>query len=170
MKKSLKIVLFCVTAFMLVGCDRVTKELAKEHLKNKASVSYLHQTVKLIYAENTGAAYNLGDALSKTSSFWLLSILPLAVLSALFIYVIKKAARLDVVKVFCFALIFAGGVGNIIDRIAFDRHVTDFMHISLFGFNTAIFNFADVYITIGTIVLLLVPLLKRKPGNNEMSI
>lgn len=34
---------------------------------------------------------------------------------------------MPLLKMFLIALIFAGGVGNITDRILFDRHVTDFM-------------------------------------------
>lgn len=139
---------------MFVGCDRITKDLAKEHLKNQVPVSYFNNSFRLIYAENTGAAYNLGDHLSKPVSFWLLSMLPLGVLCVLFAYVIRKSGEMKVLKLFAFALIFAGGIGNIIDRILFDRHVTDFMHISLPGLSTAIFNFADVYITLGAILFL----------------
>ena len=154
MKGWIKILLFCATVFVFTGCDRITKDLAKEHLKNKASVSWFNNSLKLIYAENTGAAYNLGEHLSKSVSFWLLSVLPLGVLCVLFAYAIKKSGEMRIVKLFSFALIIAGGIGNIIDRVLFDRHVTDFMHISLLGFSTAIFNFADVYITFGAILLL----------------
>jgi len=154
MKRWIKILLFCSTAFVFVGCDHITKELAKEHLKNKASVSWFNNSLKLIYAENTGAAYNLGEHLSKSMSFWLLSILPLCVLCMLFVYAIRKSGEMKVLKLFAFALIIAGGIGNIIDRMLFDRHVTDFMHISLLGLNTAIFNFADVYITLGALLFL----------------
>jgi signal peptidase II len=67
-------------------------------------------------------------------------------------------------KMGCLALIFAGGVGNIIDRIFFDRHVSDFMNIGILRVRTAIFNFADVYITIGVIAFLL--LYRDQPSEN----
>jgi len=156
MKRWLKICLFCTSTLALVSWDRATKDLAKEHLKDKAAVSYLHDFVRLQYAENTGAALNLGDSLSKTNSFWLLSVLPLVVLLIVFIYVLKKSNEMSFLKIFSFALIFAGGLGNIIDRIAFDRHVTDFMIIGFKNIHTGIFNFADVCVTIGAIALILV--------------
>jgi len=46
-------------------------------------------------------------------------------------------------------LIFAGGIGNILDRLLFDRHVTDFMNIGLPILRSGIFNFADLWITAG---------------------
>ena len=156
MKRWLKICLFCTSTLALVSWDRATKDLAKEHLKDKAAVSYLHDFVRLQYAENTGAALNLGDSLSKTNSFWLLSVLPLVVLLIVFIYVLKKSNEMSFLKIFSFALIFAGGLGNIIDRIAFDRHVTDFMIIGFKNIHTGIFNFADVCVTIGAIALFMV--------------
>ena len=50
---------------------------------------------------------------------------------------------------FPFAFIFSGGIGNIIDRIMFDRHVVDFMNLGVNNLRTGIFNFADVYVTTG---------------------
>ena len=155
MKTWLKITLFCISAFVLIGCDRVTKDLAKKHLINKAPASYIHNTVKLVYAENTGAAMGLGDELPKAESFWLLSILPLAFLLGTAAYTIRYSKEMHFRKIFSYALIISGGLGNIIDRIVYDRHVTDFMIISIYNIHTGIFNFADVCVTAGAIGLLI---------------
>lgn len=98
---------------------------------------------------------NLGDSLSKTVSFWLLSILPLILLLILFFYVIYNSNQISALKMFAFALVFAGGIGNIIDRLMFDRHVADFMNIGFNNIRTGIFNFADVCVTTGALFLLL---------------
>jgi len=160
MKKWTKILLFCLGSLSLISWDRASKDLAKEHLKHQAPVSYFHDTFRLEYVENTGAAMSMGDQLSKTTSFWLLSILPLAVLVGAFVYTISKAKELSFAKMLAIALIFAGGAGNIIDRLLYDRHVTDFMNLGINHARTAIFNFADVYIIIG--VLLLVVFLRGR--------
>jgi signal peptidase II len=155
MKKQLKILLFCFSSLMFISWDRATKDLAKEHLMNKEPVSYFHNTVRLEYVENTGAAMNLGDDLSKPMSFWLLSIVPLIILSVLFIYTINRSKELSISRIMSFALIFSGGTGNIIDRLMYDRHVTDFMNIGFKNIRTGIFNFADVCVTAGVICLAL---------------
>jgi signal peptidase II len=49
----------------------------------------------------------------------------------------------------------AGGLGNIIDRLRFDRHVTDFMNLGIGSVRTGIFNFADLYVTFAAIGFLL---------------
>ena len=153
MKSWLKIGLFCTVCLAFIGCDRVTKDQARERLPYNETLSYFHDFVRLEYVENTGAALNLGDQLSRTASFWLLSILPLTFLLGLFAYTVRKSKEMSLPKMMALALIFAGGVGNIIDRLLFDRHVTDFLNIGVPGLRTAIFNFADLYITVGVIVL-----------------
>ncbi|MBW4889804.1 signal peptidase II [Mucilaginibacter sp. HMF5004] len=155
MQFRFKIILFCLVSVVFIGCDRYTKELAKTHLMNHPDISYFHNTIRLEYAENTGAALSLGDSLPKAISFWALSIMPLALMVALLVYTIRKANELNRAKVICLALIFAGGMGNLIDRIFFDRHVTDFMNIGIQNLRTGIFNVADVCITVGAIGMML---------------
>jgi signal peptidase II len=118
-------------------------------------ISYFHNTFRLEYVENTGAALSLGDTLSKPVSFWLLSIIPLVFLLLLFAYAIRKMRELSTLQLLSFSMIVAGGLGNIIDRILFDRHVSDFMNIGISNLRTGIFNFADVCVTAGVIGLLL---------------
>lgn len=155
MKNWVKVLLFCITSLVFIGCDRITKDLAKQHLMYRDPISYFHNTVRLEYVENTGAALSLGDQLSKPLSFWLLSIIPLIFLAILFIYAIRKVAELKPLKMLSLSLIIAGGVGNIIDRILFDRHVTDFMNIGIHNLRTGIFNFADVCVSAGVIMFLI---------------
>lgn len=151
MKTYFKIFLFCFSTLLLIGCDRATKDMAKEQLRDKQPLTYFHDTVRLEYVENTGAAMSLGDGLSKRMSFWLLSILPLLFLLILSVYVVKKFNRMSHGTLFFCSLLLAGGLGNILDRIQFDRHVTDFMNLGFRNFRTGIFNFADVYVTVGVI-------------------
>lgn len=146
--------LFCITCFAFISCDRITKDMAKKQLKDKAPITYLHDTIRLEYVENTGAAMSLGDDLPAKASFWLLRILPLAFLLGLFTYTLSNVQKMNPVKVFLLALLFSGGMGNIIDRILFNRHVTDFMNLGFYNIRTGIFNVADICITAGAIGLL----------------
>ncbi|MEO8886172.1 MAG: signal peptidase II [Mucilaginibacter sp.] len=153
MNNRIKVLLFCLNCILFIGCDRVTKVIAKDHLIYGESISYLHDTFRLQYVENTGAALNLGDNLPKALSFWLLSIVPLGILVALFIYVITHLKKMNPLQVFSYSLIIAGGLGNIMDRILFDRHVTDFMNVGIYNLRTGIFNVADMGVTFGVIGL-----------------
>jgi signal peptidase II len=152
--KLLRIGLFCLFSLSLISWDKVSKELAKTHLRDRGVRSYLDDTVRLQYVENTGAAMSFADNLDPRLSFWLLGILPLAILLGLFTYVIVHVQEMRPARMVGFSLIFAGGMGNILDRLVFDRHVTDFMNLGIRNFRTGIFNFADLWITMGVISLL----------------
>jgi signal peptidase II len=155
MQKRIKIIVFTLTALVSIGCDRITKDLAKEHLKFEEPISYFHNIFRLEYVENTGAALSLGDNLPQPYNFILLSALPLLLMIALLVYIVYNIRSLDKLKLLSFALIFAGGTGNIIDRILYDRHVTDFMNMGFGNIRTGIFNVADICVTAGVIGMLL---------------
>jgi len=152
--KIWRIGLFCLLSLSLVSWDKVSKNLAKTHLRDQGVRSYLDDTFRLQYVENTGAAMSFADGLDPRLSFWLLGMLPLAILLGLFTYVILHVQEMRVARMVGFSLIFAGGIGNILDRLVFDRHVTDFMNLGFRSVRTGIFNFADLWITIGVISLL----------------
>ena len=61
------------------------------------------------------------------------------------------------------ALLLAGGVGNLIDRVSQNGMVTDFMNIGIGSLRTGIFNVADVAITFGGLALLV--LAYRSPSD-----
>ena len=168
MTNRIKILLFCLISVAFIGCDQATKELAKDHLRNKPERSYYHDTFRLMYVENTGAFLSLGDNWPKTVSFWVMSIAPLFLLTALFVYGVRKVTATSFSSGLPFVLIFSGGVGNIIDRLLYDRHVTDFMNVGIKNFRTGIFNFADLYVTAGVLTLLFFQF--RKPVANTASL
>ncbi len=155
MSRKSKIIIFLLCCIISIGADRITKNLAKEHLQDKGELSYFHDTFRLVYVENTGAALSLGDSLPPAASFWLLSMLPLAFLLVVVFYVYRHLDGMTPLRIFSIALIFSGGIGNIIDRVLYDRHVTDFMNMGIGSLRTGIFNVADVCVTAGVIGLLL---------------
>ncbi len=154
MKRNLKILLFCAIAFSFIGCDQLTKNLAKAHLMHKAPVSYLNDTFRLEYAENTGAFLSLGADWSDAMHFWFFTMIPVLLMGGLFCYALLKSKELNTRTICTLALLFAGGTGNLIDRILYDRHVADFMNLGFQEVRTGIFNFADVYITAGVLLML----------------
>ncbi|RYY35981.1 MAG: signal peptidase II [Sphingobacteriaceae bacterium] len=151
MTKKTRVLLFVITALCCISCDRVTKDLAKTHLKFEEPKSYLNNFFRLEYAENTGAALSLGDDLPQPYSFILLSLLPIIFMIGLTIYVLYNIRTFNKLMLFSLSLIIAGGLGNIIDRVLYDRHVTDFMNMGIGNIRTGIFNVADICVTAGVI-------------------
>ena len=146
-----RIFLICALSLSLISWDQVSKDYAREHLRNKAPRAFVHDSFRLEYVENTGAAMSFADDLPPRLSFWLLGIVPLAVLMGLFGYMMMRARTLSKPKLIALSLIFAGGMGNILDRLLFDRHVSDFMNVGVSSVRSGIFNFADMWIFFGAI-------------------
>lgn len=159
-------VMICMSV-VLIGCDQATKKLAKVHLSGKAPISYLQNTVRLVYVENTGAFLSMGDNWSPTTSFWVFTVFPLVMLAGLFVVIVKKRAKLSLQELAALLLIFCGGIGNFIDRVLYDRHVTDFLNVGIASLRTGIFNVADMYVTAGAIIILIHSFKKRGSGINQ---
>jgi len=162
-----KIILFFVTACLGVGLDQFTKELAKKYLMNQPPKSYLWNTIRLEYVENTGAFLSLGSDLPQSVSFWVFTVIPIIFLGVLVYFAIKQINELPLWAFLAFSLIFAGGVGNIIDRILYDRHVTDFLNFGIGSLRTGILNVADMYVTFGVFAIFFLYWQQQKSENGK---
>lgn len=125
---------------ILIIIDRVSKILAAKYLAGGGAVVVVPHLLGLRYLENTGMAFSLLSG--KTVFLAVVTALALIIM-AYFIF-IKKAGQ--PFEHFCFILIFAGGIGNLIDRV-FQGYVIDYFEFLFMDF--AIFNVADVYVCTG---------------------
>lgn len=141
--------MLCTT---FIGCDQATKGWARAYLDNREPLSFLNDTIRLIYVENTGAFMSWGAEWSKEMSFWVFTILPIALLGSFLWYVFKTWQKLTLLQALSFCMIFSGGIGNVIDRVVRHRHVTDFINLGFQDFRTGIFNIADLYVTCGVLL------------------
>jgi len=146
-----------------IGCDQVTKDIARKQLEYGYEVEVIGNYLILVKVENTGAFLGMGSEMNDTLKVILLNGLPLVVLLALMGYVFYKK-DLSIWLIVAIAFIVGGGIGNIIDRFLYGS-VTDFMHIDLVIARTGVFNMADVSVMVGTGMLLVDSL--RKPKVTE---
>jgi signal peptidase II len=135
-----------------IGCDRATKRLALEHLADRPGHRYLADTVRLQFVENRGGFLGLGAELperARTAVFGLgTGVLLLGVLAGSIRYRAHGTALAGV------ALLWAGGISNLFDRLA-RGSVVDFMNVGIGPVRTGIFNVADMAIMAGCALLLL---------------
>lgn len=150
-----KLLLFVLLVFGSVGCDRVTKDLAKTHLDGMGEFSYLNDTFRLVYVENPGAAMSLGADWNPNVKFWILSLLPMVVLGIVLGFVLKNINNLSLMHLTGLGLIIAGGAGNLLDRFFNNSLVPDFMNIGINSVRSGIFNVADISISVGIIITLI---------------
>jgi signal peptidase II len=106
----------------------------------------------LQYAENTGAFLSLGSSLPEHWRQLIFTIFVGVFLLGLLLYVLLSR-NLSGNHVTCLSLICGGGLSNLIDRIAYDGRVVDFLNVGIGPVRTGIFNVADMAITAGAIYL-----------------
>jgi len=129
-----------------IGCDRVTKRMAADFLGEAAPRSFMNDTVRFQYAENTGGFLGLGagwPAEARTAVFVVGNGL---LLIGAIVFAIRS--RWSGTALVGSALFVAGGASNLADRIA-RGSVVDFMILSLGPWRTGIFNVADMAIMLG---------------------
>jgi signal peptidase II len=140
-----------VLVLLTVGCDRVTKHLATTNLAGVSGFSYFGDTVRLQYAENTGAFLSLGENLPD----WLRTGVFVVGVGALLVTVAVLAVmyRWSGGLLFGAALMWAGGVSNLVDRVL-RGHVVDFINVGVGPVRSGIFNVADLSIMAGVALIL----------------
>lgn len=146
-------------------CDQATKLLAKRYLIAGETISFAADTVRLQYAKNTGAFLSLGSSLPDPWRHLVFTVLVALFLLGLLFYTLFNGALATNHALFL-SLICAGGISNLIDRIAFDGRVVDFLNIGIGPLRTGIFNVADMAITAGAALLTLDTLMqpREKPS------
>lgn len=102
--------------------------------------------VRFKLVHNTGMAWGMFS-----DSTLALGFLSLAVCAVLLIYLFVLAPRASVGEAVGIALVFAGGLGNAIDRFA-QGYVVDFIDLAFMDF--PVFNIADIGVTCGFVIFL----------------
>ena len=134
-----------------IGCDRVTKHIAATTLADAPGRAFLADTLRLEYAENTGAFLSLGADWPRpvrTAVFGVSNAVLLVVVA-----VVAVRGRWPRMALLGVALFVAGGASNLLDRVAYGM-VIDFMNVGVGSLRTGIFNVADVAIMLGAGILL----------------
>jgi signal peptidase II len=150
MRYSLRLLLSALVVSAFVGCDQATKALAREALASSPPVSLLGGAVRFQYAENPGAFLSLGAGLSPQWRFLLGVVFSGAALAALAVFILRSKS-LSAVQRMGLGLVVAGGLGNLVDRLANDGRVVDFVSLGIGSLRTGIFNVADMAITAGVV-------------------
>ena len=133
--------------FFLIFFDLFSKFLVKNKLELNQSIE-LNNFFDLVYVQNYGVSFGI---LSGLISHWFLILIGLFV-TLLVVYLMfisnKKSERL------AYFIIIIGAISNILDR-TINTYVVDFISIHYNELYWPAFNFADIYITIGIIMLII---------------
>lgn len=140
-----------------VGCDRVTKHIAVTTLAGRPGWSFLSDSVRFMYAENTGGFLGLGADLAPGARTAVFTIGTGVLLLGLVAFAIRSRCRGW--PLFGLALFATGGASNWIDR-AVRGTVVDFIVVGVGPIHTGIFNVADVAVMAGIAIFISVEIRK----------
>lgn len=133
----------------LVFVDQFSKGLINIFLNLNQSINIIPNFFSLTYVRNIGAAFSI-----LPGSRWFFIIISVIALNVINLYFVKNK-ELNKKKFIIFSLLQAGIIGNLIDRVLYG-YVIDFFDFTIFGFDFAIFNIADIFIVVSIILLILV--------------
>jgi signal peptidase II len=160
MNLKTRAIITIIVIIVCIGCDRLTKYIAKENLPRDKVISLLHDTIRLQYAENTGAFLSFGSNIPPKARFFIFTILVGIFLFGLLAFQLMSR-QITRSQVLTMALILGGGFGNLIDRIVHNGYVFDFLNVGIGRLRTGVFNFADMSITFGVLWFLFLAIKNR---------
>ena len=137
---------FSILAASIVGLDQLTKYLVVHKIPSGTDISAIPGVIDFTYVKNPGAAFSMFS-----EHTWLLSIISVVFCVGIAVYVIMKKPESKLLKT-ALTLVFAGALGNAIDRI-FVGSVVDFIETVFIDF--PVFNVADISVCIGATLLVI---------------
>ena len=157
MKKKSNIILVVILVSVLLGLDLLLKYLVSTYL---TTVNIINNFFSLTYVLNDGAAFSLF-----ASRTYLLILI--ALICLFFILYELKNNLDDRVLSIGYSLVLAGLLGNFLDRLM-DGYIIDYLSFKIFTYNFPIFNFADILIVVGIIVVIIKEILKERGKKYEV--
>jgi signal peptidase II len=145
------LLLISVTVFI---ADRLTKVLVSRHVQFGGAIPIIPHVLRISHWTNDGAAFSLfADSNSPYAVRWGLVSFTLLAAGAVMVAMVRMGSRFTPTTV-ALALIFAGALGNVHDRIAYGS-VVDFIEVHIFSYHFPDFNVADSSVVTGACLLLL---------------
>lgn len=132
--------------------DLITKRWALVALDGGVQGELLGGLVPLTLAFNKGAAF--GIRIGDDSRWFFIPVTLVALTLLTFLY--RQASNRDMLRLLSISLVVSGALGNLWDRVRWDRGVVDFIGpVDLGLWDFPIFNVADMAITTGACLLAL---------------
>jgi signal peptidase II len=150
---------------VVIFLDRLTKTWVSARIPLGGAIPLIPGVLRITHWTNEGAAFSLfADSASPHTVRW--ALIAFSFLAALVVLVVLvRLGERFTLTTFSLALIFAGALGNVHDRIAYGS-VVDFLEVHIFSYHWPDFNVADSAIVTGACLLLLDSLLPKNTTVN----
>jgi len=147
---SVKTIIFIVIA--IIGLDQWTKKIIITNFSLYDSVNIIDGFFNITYVLNPGAAF--GFLAQMNERFRVIFFVVITILAiALVLYLLYKEKN-HILRRYAYALILAGAIGNLIDRVTIGK-VVDFLDFYVGRYHWPAFNVADISISCGVGLLIL---------------
>ena len=135
-----------ILIILLFSVDRFSKLKIIE--KFSESTYFVNDFINLNLTWNTGIGFGL---LSSSSNFYYGFIS--MIIGSVILFIFYMALKGKFYEKIMYSIIGGGALGNYYDRLVF-KAVPDFIDLHYYNFHWFTFNFADIFITLGIILLL----------------
>lgn len=143
---------FLAALLPLLLLDRGTKALAIDRLAPNVPQDVVGDVLRFTLLFNRDAAMNISLGQWSRWGFATIAVIGVAVM----LRQLQLGAPADRWRAIALGLITAGAIGNLIDRLRWDRGVIDFIDVGFGGHRFWTFNIADAGVTVGAVLLALV--------------
>ena len=152
---SKETIISVVVVFSVFILDRFTKIVIIKHQLNNQGI-FVNDYLNFELVWNTGVGFGLFSQ-NANIYYHLISLLIFSVIIFL-IYIIVRASFLEKIL---FSIILGGAIGNFYDRLIYFA-VPDFIDFHINDFHWFTFNIADIFITLGIILIIIQDLILKK--------
>jgi len=129
-------------ALIAVLIDQITKLLIKTNFQLNQGIPLVKDVFHLRYIRNFGAGFGIMQ-----QQTWILIFISITVIGVI-LYYLDRIKDKEILLQFLVGFILGGTIGNLIDRVSYGS-VIDFLDFRIWP----VFNFADGFVTIGIIGL-----------------
>jgi signal peptidase II len=151
---------------LVIFADRLTKTWVALRIPLGGAIPVVPRVLRITHWTNEGAAFSLfANSASPHLVRWGLIVFTLLIALVILVVLVRLGDRITLATV-ALALIFAGALGNVHDRIVYGS-VVDFIEVHIFSYHWPDFNLADSSIVIGACLLVLDSLRPRKTNNTQ---
>ena len=130
----------------VVSIDQLSKFWVVENIPLHTHIPALDGIFNLTYVQNTGAAFSSFQGMR-----WLFVVLFVVFTAGAIWCFVKNTLPFTTFEKWCVTAVWAGGLGNMIDRLRLG-YVVDMINLEFMNF--PVFNVADCFITCGCIALM----------------
>ena len=144
-----------ITILTLFIADRITKNLIINNQEFLSRSVYINDFLNFELVWNTGIGFGLFSLEANLLYHFITLLIFIIIMTLIYLIYLNR-----INNKFFFSMIIGGGLGNIYDRLIYHA-VPDFIDLHFNQYHWFTFNLADIFITIGIIVILMRDIIKE---------